>query len=82
MVNGLVDGFVAITLPQEGRLALVGDADGGDALTGDAGGFQRSSGGVDDTLPDLFRVVLNPARLREMLLELDVVPPERCRSCP
>jgi hypothetical protein len=58
------------TLPQHHRLALVGDADRRNRPQGaERSGAERRPAGLDDAPPDLFRVVLDPARLRVMLSE-------------
>src|SRR3972149_5107151 len=59
----------ARAVPDERRLALVGDADGGD-VAGVGGRFrQRLAGGLDLGPPDRLRVVLHPAGARVYLLE-------------
>ena len=80
-------------LPQDRGLALVGDADRGDLGRRDAGGGQRLAEGLHGGGPDLLRIVLDPARLREVLRQLGVAArPHRpvgihdaarsSRSCP
>ena len=64
-----VDGPARRPLPHDGRLPLVGDADGGDRLRcdtalRDAFGHRRVLGGID-----FHRVLLHPARLRIILRE-------------
>src|SRR5207253_8193015 len=49
--------------------ALVGQADGGDVAGGRARGVQGLGHGGGDGLPDLFRVVLDPARARVVLVQ-------------
>src|SRR4029079_13571138 len=64
-----VDGLAALPVPDNGGLALVGDADGRDV--GGRGGrlgercFFRFDGGA----PQIFGLMLDPARSREMLRE-------------
>ena len=52
-------------VPEHRRLALVGESDGGHGLPG-----QRLAAGGQRRLPDLLRLVLHPARPREVLREL------------
>ena len=64
--DGVMDGRAGFAIPDDGRFALVGDADGGDigdgrAVEGAADDFQRR-------LPDFFGVVFDPAVLRIELL--------------
>ena len=68
--NGVVHGFAGFGVPDDGRFPLVGDADAGDVLAvdahlGDGLGDDGRLGG-----PDFHRVVLHPARFREILGEL------------
>ena len=68
--DGVEDRHARLLVPDEGGLALVGDADGGEVGGGDAG---LGHGALDDLAragPDLHRVVLDPARLRVDLLVL------------
>ena len=71
--DGVVDAAARVLFPQKGGLPLVGDADGGDVLHLHAAHFhgllQRGDLGVQDVLG----VVLHPARLGIVLLELDGV---------
>ena len=53
-------------------LALVGDADRGEVLVREVGSGQREADHLTDVLPDLLRVVLDPAGAREDLLVLDL----------
>ena len=69
----VVDRLAGRLVPDDRRLALVGDADRGEVGGGDAG---LGEGALDDLLaarPDLHRVVLDPARLRVDLLVLLLV---------
>ncbi len=68
--DGVVDRLARRAVPDDGRLALVGDADGGDARGVDAGGGDGLVHGAVLRGPDLARVVLDPALLREELREL------------
>src|SRR5690606_16909891 len=68
--DGVVDRLAGGLVPQQGRLALVGDADGLHLVLGDAG---LGEGAGDHRLhvrPDLHRVVLDPAGPGEDLLVL------------
>ena len=56
-------------LPEQRRLALVRDRDRVDAVE------PRLPGGVEDALPDLLRIVLDPAGPREVLRHLGVATP-------
>ena len=56
------------------RLALVGDADGGDRLGRAPRTARRAPSAI--AVPDLVGVVLDPAGLREVLRELAVRPPD------
>ena len=62
-------------LPEDGRLALIRDPDRAQLRRTDAGGSDGGLGGADDSRPDLLRVVLDPARPREMLAQLHVAAP-------
>ena len=64
------DGLAGRPVPQHGRLALIGDADRGDLARVDAGLRKRLVQDARLRRPDLHRVVLDPARLREDLPEL------------
>jgi hypothetical protein len=57
-------------VPQEGGFALVGDADRADVLRLELGFFQYIAANVQAAGPDLFAVVLDPAVLWKVLLEL------------
>ena len=66
---GVVYRFTRLGVPYDGGLALVGDADSGNVQAVDAHrcyglGHHGSLGG-----PDVLRVMLHPARFREMLRE-------------
>src|SRR5690606_6619514 len=67
-----VHGPAALTLPQQGRLALVGDADAG-AVTGiDARVREHITDCLANAVEDLFRLVLYPRGPRKVLRELAV----------
>ena len=57
-----------LAVPEHDRLALVGDADGGELACVDLG--QHLLGRLEGGLPDLLRRVLDPAGLGEVLGEL------------
>ena len=59
-------------LPHERRLALIGDPDGADLAAGHARLGERLRRRALDRRPDLPRVVLDPAGLREVLRQLGV----------
>ena len=63
--NRLAGGLV----PDHGGLTLVGDADGGNVRGGDAELAHRAARHLKRRVPDLVRVVLDPAGLRENLAE-------------
>src|SRR5262249_60702643 len=70
--DGVVNRLSARAIPYDGRLALVGDADGGDVFGSDADLRERLARAVELRTPDVFGVVFNPTRpwkdLREFLL--------------
>jgi hypothetical protein len=68
--DGVVDGSARGALPDERRLALVGDADGRDIARRHAALRQRAAHGGERRAPDVFRIVLDLARRRIMLREL------------
>ena len=67
--DGVVERLAGVFVPEEGGLALVGDAEGGDVGGGDARFFNGLAGGLEDGLPDLGGVVLDPTGLGEVLGE-------------
>ena len=71
--DGVVDAAARVLFPQKGGFPLIGDPDGGDVLHLHAAQFhgllQRGNLGVQDVLG----IVLHPARLGIVLLELDGV---------
>ncbi len=68
--DGVGDGPAGLALPQHGRFTLVGDADRGKVGRRDAGLRDRLGEHAELRRPDLGRIVLHPARLRKVLLEL------------
>ena len=70
--DGVVQAGTGRAVPEQHRLALVGDADGGGPL---AAGRLAQHG--DAGLPDFFRVVLHPAGFRVDLAKLALGLPQR-----
>src|SRR5581483_12156499 len=69
--DGIADRAAGGALPQERRLALVGDADRRNVAGGRAGGLERALRGIELRRPDRLRVVRDPAGPRVDLRELD-----------
>jgi hypothetical protein len=65
--DGVVDWLAGVTVPDQHRLALVGDADGGDLAGGNPGPFDHAPRGPRDRGPEVGRIMLYPAGLRENL---------------
>src|SRR5690606_7710841 len=65
-----VDRLAGRAIPYDRRLALVGDADRRDVVAGDAGVGEGDPDDGAGVAPDLVRVVLDPAGLREVLAVL------------
>ena len=61
--EGVVDGLAGGAVPDEGGLALVGDADGGDIGCGEVLLFEESADGGELRGPDGLRVLFDPAVL-------------------
>ena len=68
--DGVVDRLAGLAIPDDGRLALVGDADGRDVARPQVRAAEDLDGHGDLRRPDLLRIVLDPAGLRKDLLEL------------
>ena len=68
--NRPVQGSAGFTVPHQGGFALIGDADGGNVAGFDPGLAHRVAGGLQGRVPNVLRFMLDPARMREMLLEL------------
>ena len=68
--DGVMDGFAGLAIPEEGGLALIGDADGGDLFGGELGLFQRSFGGGELGFPNRLGIMFHPAGLWEDLRKL------------
>ena len=67
--DGVADRLACLAVPDHGRLALVGDADGREVLCRKAGLGHRLGGDAVLRGPDFVGVMLDPAGLREVLLE-------------
>ena len=68
--NGVVDRLAGVTVPDDGRLALVRDTDGGDVLRRRADLVHSRQRHAELGRPDLVGVMLDPAGLGEILGEL------------
>ena len=68
--NGVVDRLAGVTVPDDSRLALVRDADGGDVLRRRADLVHGRQRHAELGRPDLVGVMLDPAGLGEILGEL------------
>ena len=75
----IVDRLAGRAVPQDGGLALVGDADRRDILGGDVGARHRGARGRDRRGPDALRIVLDPAGLRIDLRKLELRDPTAAR---
>ena len=64
----VVDGLAGVLVPDDGGLALVGDAHGGDVVAGQIGLGQCRFDHLPGVVPDFNGVVLHPTGLREDLL--------------
>ena len=78
--DGIVNGFAGDAVPQHRGFALIGNADSGDISRGQPGLGHRVAHGGDDGPPDFFRVVLDPARRRENLAQLQLGCRERLEA--
>ena len=67
--DGVVDRLAGLAIPDDGRFALVGDADGRDVLRAHLRPPERFDGDADLRRPDLLRVVLDPPGARKDLRE-------------
>ena len=65
----VVDRSAGLAIPDDRRLALVGDADGRDISWTQVGASERLGGDGDLCGPDLIGIVLDPARTRKDLRE-------------
>ena len=73
----VVDGPAGGAVPDDDGLALVGDAQPGDAVRAEAGIGKGLPCGLDGGAPEVFRVVLDPARPRVVLQEFALRGGER-----
>ena len=69
--DGVVIGLAGVAVPDNGGLALVSNADGSDF--GAAGVGERGAHDFPSTLPDLERIVLDPAELWVKLAVFELV---------
>ena len=69
--DGIVKRLARAAIPEHGRLALIGDADGGDVRRRHA--FDGHAAAVERGLPDFFRIVLHPAIVGIDLAQFDGV---------
>src|SRR5690606_25841488 len=67
--NRAADGLARSPIPSQRGLALIRDANGRDAIRAEPGAGERFCGHARLSSPDLLRIVLHPARLREVLAE-------------
>src|SRR5438270_888630 len=67
-------------VPEQGCLALVRDPDRAQIAPGETRGQHGLVGGRDDAGPDLVGIVLDPTRLREVLRQLAVAPPQHLEA--
>ena len=65
--DGVVDRLAAGAVPHQRGLALVGDADRGDVARGEPGLGDRLAAGRQHRAPQILRIMLDPAGLREVL---------------
>ncbi len=70
--DGVVDGLAGGAVPDDRRLALVGDAHRRDFVVVGLGPAQRHSDRLADVVPDLHGIVLDPPRVGEDLLVLEL----------
>jgi len=67
-----VAGPSGAAVPDDGRLPLVGDADGGDVLRRALGLRQRAAHHGAGVRPDLLGIVLDPAAARQQLVVFEL----------
>jgi hypothetical protein len=75
----IVDRLAGGAVPDDGRLALVGDPDRRDVLGRHLGARHRGARGRDRRSPDALRVMLDPARRRIDLREFELREPDRAQ---
>ena len=71
----IVDRLTGFAVPDNGGLTLVGDADGGDVLGIQTGIGERPAHRLGGRAPQVAGVMLDPARCRDLLGELDLGQP-------
>ena len=67
--DGAVYGRAGLAVPDQRRLALIGDPDRRDIAWGQFGRLERTRNGPADRLPDIFGFVLDPAAVGKMLVK-------------
>src|SRR5690606_13687477 len=72
--DGAMHGGAGLAVPEDRRLALVGDADGRDGLAVQARRGERALDADAHRAEDFLGIVLDPAGLRIMLRKLALVP--------
>ena len=70
--NGAMNRLPGGAVPHHGGLALVGDPDRGDVPCGDIGFLQRLAAGGEGRIPDILRLVLDPAGGGKVLREFSL----------
>ena len=70
--DGVVPRTAGLRIPHDRRLALVGDADGGQIASGQSGRAQRAGDHFVHARGNLDRIVLDPAGARKNLPVLDL----------
>jgi hypothetical protein len=71
--DGIRDGQAGAAVPHDRRLALVRDPDAGEVAAAQSGAVQRRLDDRPRALPDLQRIVLDPAGARQDLRVLQLV---------
>ena len=74
--DGVIDRLAGVSIPDENRLALVGDADGGYVLRANAGLFEQLSHRPQLRTQDVGRVLFDPPGVR---VNLPDIPLRLCR---
>src|SRR5690606_19574332 len=75
-----VDRTAGLAVPDERGLALVRDADAGELARLDPRRQQRMANRLERGVPEVLGLVLDPARVREMLLELLLADADRAEA--
>src|SRR5690606_22283878 len=78
--DGAMDRAAGLAVPDERGLARVGDADAGELARVDPRRQQGVANGLERGAPEVLRLVLDPARIREMLLELLLADADRTKA--